>query len=265
MSYAPVSALTQLSRGHIDGFITSIGTDTDHDIDIAAGSARDSSDGSDLKTSSVLTKQIDINWVEGSAAGGFPSGLTLAIDTWYHMFVLLNNNMVTVDAGFDSSITATNLLTDASTYTDYRRIGSVLTDGSSNIIAYKQYEDRFVWDVTIQDISNSNFGSTVQVMALSVPPDIQVWADITMVFRESTSNTRRQGLYGTGDANLSGVTPASSLADFDKKNADQIAPNLGLLLKTDTSSQVQFKASSGSTDAFVKVITHGWEDPRGKQ
>jgi hypothetical protein len=265
MSYAPVPALTQLSRGHIDGFITSIGTDTEHDIDIAVGSARDSSNGSDIKTSSVITKQLDVDWVAGSAAGGFPSGLTLAVDTWYHMFMILNNDMVTVDAGFDSSITATNLLTDASTYTDFRRIGSVLTNGSSNIIAYKQYEDRFIWDVMVQDISNQNFGSSVQTMALSVPPDVQVWADITMVFREGSSSTRRFGTYGTGDMSLSGVTPSASLQDFDKKGSDQIAPNLGLLLKTDTSSQVKFKANSTGSDGFVKVMTHGWEDPRGKQ
>lgn len=265
MSYAPVPALTQLSRGHIDGFITSIGTDTDHDIDIAVGSARDSSDGSDIKTSSVLTKQIDVDWVAGSGAGGFPSGLTLAVDTWYHMFMILNNDMVTVDAGFDTSITATNLLTDASSYTDYRRIGSVLTDGSSNILAYKQYEDRFIWDFAINDILNVNVGSTVQVMALTVPPDVQVWADITMTMRELNSSTRRFSIYGTGDMVLTSITPGGTTSDFDKKGADDITPNLALLLKTDTSSQVTWKADSTGSDGGVKIRTHGWEDPRGKQ
>jgi hypothetical protein len=265
MSYAPVPALTQLSRGHIDGFITSIGTDTEHDIDIAVGSARDSSNGSDIKTSSVITKQLDVDWVAGSAAGGFPSGLTLAVDTWYHMFMILNNDMVTVDAGFDSSITATNLLTDASTYTDFRRIGSVLTNGSSNIIAYKQYEDRFIWDFAINDISLTNFGSTQQTMTLSVPPDVQVWADITMTQRELSSSTRRQGVYGTGEMDLTGVSPGGTTSDFDKKGVDHITPNLALLLKTNTSSQVRYKAESTGGDGGVKVRTHGWQDPRGKQ
>jgi hypothetical protein len=263
MSHTPNA--TRLSRGYIDGFITSIGTDTDHDIDIAVGSARDSTDGNDLRTTSVITKQIDANWAAGSAAGGFPSGLTLTLDTWYHMFVILNDNLIAVDAGFDSAVTATNLLSDASAYNDFRRIGSVLVDASSNIIPYIQYEDRFVWDVAVNDIVNTNFSSTVQVMALSVPPDVQVWADITMQFRENSSSTRRFGVYGTGDMSISGVTPASDASDFDKKGADQISPNLSLLLKTDTFSQVQFKAASTGSDGRVTVRTHGWEDPRGKQ
>jgi hypothetical protein len=64
---------------------------------------------------------------------------------------------------------------------------------------------------------------------------------------------------------ISGVTPASDASDFDKKGADQISPNLSLLLKTDTFSQVQFKAASTGSDGRVTVRTHGWEDPRGKQ
>jgi len=70
-------------------------------------------------------------------AGGFPSGLSLTADTAYYVYVIAKADG-TVDAGFDSSITAANLLSDATGYTKYRRIATIRTDSASNIRAYKQ-------------------------------------------------------------------------------------------------------------------------------
>lgn len=52
-------------------------SDASHDIDIAAGICRDSTNASFIVLASALTKQIDAEWAEGDDAGGFPSGLTL--------------------------------------------------------------------------------------------------------------------------------------------------------------------------------------------
>ncbi len=114
------------------------GTDAEHDIDFSAGIIMDSAGDEPIELTSVLTKRVDANWVAGNDAGGFPSGLTIAADTTYHLFVIkdVTNNLV--DAGFDTSLTATNLLTDASDYTKYRRIASIKTDASSNFIGFTQ-------------------------------------------------------------------------------------------------------------------------------
>ena len=121
----PNTMTTLYQPGFINGLQLANGTDATNDIDIAAGACVDSSDAVNMVLSSVFTKQIDANWAVGSAAGGFPSGLTLTDDTWYHVFLIRRSDTGVVDGGFDTSLTAANLLTDASDYDSYRRIGSI--------------------------------------------------------------------------------------------------------------------------------------------
>jgi hypothetical protein len=84
-----------------------------------------------MRLTSALVKQIDANWAAGTNQGGFPSGLVLAADTTYRIYLISNGS--TVDAGFDTSSTAANLLADASGYTYYREIGFFRTDGSADL------------------------------------------------------------------------------------------------------------------------------------
>lgn len=121
--------------GYLTGCRLLADTDGDHDIQVSTGGARDATDAANITLASVITKQIDAVWAEGDDAGGFPSGVNSgspAASTWYYFFLIAKTDG-TVDAGFDSSSTAANLLSDASTYTYYRHIGSILTDASSNI------------------------------------------------------------------------------------------------------------------------------------
>jgi hypothetical protein len=129
----------QLPTNYITGLQMEIDTDTEHDIELQTGSARDFADSVDIVLSAVITKQIDAAWAIGDNAGGFPSGVnggTPAIDTLYHFFVIYNPTTGAEDAGWDSSTSAANLLSDATGYTKYRWVGWVLTDENSNIIQF---------------------------------------------------------------------------------------------------------------------------------
>jgi len=140
-----VSSLQSASTptySHITGLALSNGTDTDHDIDVATGNAYDSTLTDLLELGSILTKQIDASWATGDDAGGLSSSLTVANSTWYHVFLVTIAG--TVDVIFDTSLTCANGVTDHSV-TSYRRIGSVLTDGSANIYAFVQEGNTFVW------------------------------------------------------------------------------------------------------------------------
>jgi hypothetical protein len=152
--------------GYIDGLQLSNGTDATNDIDIAVGSARAENIQANMDLASILVKQIDANWAVGSAAGGFPSGLTLTNDTWYHVFLIKRSDTGVVDAGFDTSLTAANLLADATNYDSYRRIGSVLR-GTATIVAFEQIGDRIAWDVAVNELSgNGNTsGATLTVQS----------------------------------------------------------------------------------------------------
>jgi hypothetical protein len=117
----------------VRGLTLSADTDTEHDITIDTGSTRAAADDGLITLGAPLTKRIDADWVAGSAVGGFPTGIALAADTWYRVFVIKNTTSGAVDGGFDTSATAANLLADATDYTQYRMVGWVLTDSSSNI------------------------------------------------------------------------------------------------------------------------------------
>lgn len=112
-------------------------TDTEHDITIAPGqfTLYNGSTYQGFNLSSAITKKIDANWSAGTNQGGFPSGLTLTASTMYYVFIIGKSDG-TVDVGFDTDSSATNLLADATGYTFYRIVRDnfvVFTDSSSNI------------------------------------------------------------------------------------------------------------------------------------
>lgn len=241
-----------LFRGDIDGLITSNNAvDPDHDIDISVGQCRDSGDAKSIFLDSAITKQIDVNWAEGTHLGGFPSGLTLAADTWYHMFVIMSADGSKIDAGFDTSLAAVNLLADATDYSVYRRIGSVLTDGSNNILSFMQINDNFYWKNPILDFGAASSLSRVLV-TLSTPPGIEAMAQITLYIDTNSVYICHPGAtdLAPNPTGSPGVTLYAAGA-----NAGQIS------CLTDTSSRI---ATRYSAVAIAYLVTQGWIDPRGK-
>ena len=169
---SPITA-TSVDRLHISGLIGTNGTDADHDIDFSVGEAADSTNDQLMKNNAVKTKQIDVNWVAGTNAGGFPSGLTLTASTVYHRFMIKDVTGGLTDFGWDTSLTAVNLLLDATDYTLFRRVGSDITDASLNI---EDFEDPvelaggavdIEWDAVANDISSG--ATTVQTVTTKVP------------------------------------------------------------------------------------------------
>ncbi len=249
---------TSVGRNFIDGLILSNNSsDNEHDIDISVGECIDSTNSIKINFDSILTKQIDANWQEGSNLGGFPSGLTLSTNTWYHVFVISKADG-TVDAGFDSSLDASNLLDDATDYTYYRRIGSVLTDASSNIIQFVQTGDYFKWKtgniygVIIYGSTNvPTTGTDVTVSAptgIKTRPILDYWC--------SNSSTRDVDLYildkNTGAGHHSHIYDS---VDRPTQAFDDIF--------TSTASQIQIYATHANTTTYI--YTQGYIDSRGKE
>ncbi len=248
----------------IAGLIPSNGTDTAHDIDIAQGACADSTNALVMYLTSTLVKQIDVDWVEGSAAGGFPSGLTLSNATWYHVFLILKIDVdagtpiYNVDAGFDTDISAANLLSDATGYTHFRRLGSVLTDGSANIIAFSALETtggglEVLWDAPPEDVNVAQ-GTSAVTRALSVPPDVQVLANIILYSASSS---------GSWDVYLSALAQSDEAATAGRAqlsgaNTEENATQF--LIRTNTSSQIRSRANVNTATLIIR--TQGWHDSR---
>lgn len=237
-------------RNYIDGLILENDSgDTDHDIKINPGVAANADNDVYITLSSVLVKRIDANWAAGTGNGGFPSGLSLSADTWYHFFVIVDNDTSTEDACFDTSLTATNCLSDASAYDDYRRVGSVLTDGSSNIIQFKQDGDYF----TINPITDStSLPATLTLVTISTPLGIKVEA---IVVYDVSSAVGTDFYYSTGDTTWEWIQGVTTPALSEKGSVK---------ILTNTSSQIRHRYS-GSAPSSYSLSTRGWIDFRGKQ
>jgi len=247
-------------RGLIDGFITSNGTDAVNDIDIAVGVCRDSANLRTMELTSALGKQIDVNWAEGGTpgtpAGGFPSGLTLTNDTTYHLFVISKLDG-TLDAGFDTSLTAANLLSDASAYTDYRRIWSVKYQ-TATIRPYTQNGNHCEWADLIQDLDDTTPGTARVLQLLTVPLGIKVRALFNVYFGHTSTAYMWCGSPDKTDS-------AAGNVNFDMLGyAGSQGNTKEFQIYTNTSGQVAFRHDTGTVAAF-KINTYGYEDQRGKQ
>lgn len=250
-----------IPRGYIDGMITSNGTDADHDIDISAGVCRSSDNALTLSLAAGITKRIDSNWSAGTGNGGFPSALSLSNDTWYHVFIIGKADGTT-DAGYDSDITATNLLADATDYIAYRRIGSVLTDGSANILLYLQTGDRFEFVAIVSDYSAVSLGAA-SLLTLTTPIDVKVkmFGELYSSVTDTTNDNRYAGIW---DADL-GATSNRYFLRVYTINTNNINGSTYVESMTNTSSQVYIAGSGWSGSETVYLYTHGWVDLRGKE
>jgi hypothetical protein len=255
--YRTAQSEPNLPTAYINGLILSNGTDSEHDIDISSGKARNEDDSANITFSSTITKQIDASWAAGTDAGGLFSG-SVAADTWYHVFAIRKDDGA-VDAGFDTDVTASGI---PSGYTSYRRLGSVLTDGSANILAFKQYGDEFLWSTPILDEDQFNPGTSRVTPTLSVPPDLEVNASFFLVAQDNSA-TAGTGIYITSP-DLADIAPTAS--DWDMNvNSSTVKSEAHIHMRTNTSSQIAYRFSASTADHRIRIRTHGWIDSRGKQ
>ena len=168
---------TQVVRSYLAGLtLSNDGTSPNTVLDIAAGVAADSTNAV-MMTLGAFTKSTAGAWASGSGSNGMGNGLTIAANTWYD--VILANNGGTPDVYFDTSVAGANRPSGISD-TKVRRIGSFLTNSSSNIIAFSQKGDRFVWATPVLDLNTSAPPVTNTLVTLTVPQGVVVYAVIAL-------------------------------------------------------------------------------------
>jgi hypothetical protein len=263
--YAPTAASGKappLPRSYIAGLTMSNDTDTDHDINITAGECRDSTNTYNIVLESEITKKIDATWAAGDDGGGMNDGEAVGNDTWYHVHLLFSPTTGVVDVGFDTSLTAANLLADtaavAAGHTKYRRLGSVLTDGTANILGFSQFGDEFLWDDPPLDINITNLGTSVALQTLSVPPDVQVHALITAMANTAEAYAIYLSCPDQNDEAPSGSLGTAPL--FTVGGTANVAANLEI--RTNTAKQINARSTNINTD--MDIVTRGYKDSRGR-
>jgi hypothetical protein len=155
-------------------------TDANNDIDFSAGNFIVSDGSAQGIASSVEVKRLDATWAAGNNAGGLAAGLTKTNSTWYHCFKLLNPTTGATGSGFDTSVSAANLLADSAVisagFTKFKRIGSVYVNSSGNIKGFNSYaigRDRilFSWKTgeNVLETSSAVLTTSNQTLNLTLP------------------------------------------------------------------------------------------------
>lgn len=242
-----VNPAATLATGFIDGLILSNNaTDAANDIDFGPGVA--AVGGVFATNSSTVVKRLDASWATGNNQGGLFTGAK-AGNTWYHCFVM--RGFGRVDFGFDTSVSGAN----APTGWVVRRIGSVLTDGSSFIRPFVQIEDSFFWKSPITDVSiSSGAAPTVDTNYTLSIPQVPLTVDILSLHTGSTA-----GPYPV----LYLLSPlATSSIDIQRAQVDSIAIRQTGKLPTNN-AQIIMRSSQADTTLLIRTLS--WTELRGKR
>jgi len=232
--------------------ISNNSTDAEHDIDIAPGRARSADNTATLTLTATLTKQIDAAWTAGDDAGGMFTG-SVAADTTYHVFLIRKDSDGSIDAGIDVSATAANA---PAGYTAYRRVGSVLTDASGNIMPFKIVGDFVRWTAPTQDV-NASLGLTPTSYAIKTPLGLKLPAVIAFSGDQGTSGTLFGWVYSPDDSDPS--TPSSSDHNY-ATSGDAGTTSNHMMVQTNASSQVRAVYSTAARPIYITTL--GWIDRR---
>lgn len=257
-----VSAVTAGAlTGHLHGLtLSNNGSDATNDIDISAGSCRDSTDAQTFSPT-AMTKQLDAGWAAGSAAGMRNSGAAIA-NTTYHIYAVCKAAGASPDFYAHTSTTVATVITALqaeSGGTDYiyaRRIGSIVR-ASAAILAFRQTGDRFDYVNPVVDVSAAA-NTSVTARTLSVPVGIKVEAILTVfAVADAASNN---WVSDPDNGSVTGGPGASVVYTATATAGDSTSAYIRVM--TNTSAQVN--SDSNGTNATITILTNGWIDTRGR-
>lgn len=233
-------------------------TDATNDIDIAAGTARDSTDVTNM-IGSALTKRLDAAWAVGTNQGGLDTG-SIA-NTTYHVWLIKRSDTGVVDALFSTSASAPTMPIN---YNYKRRIGSIVRSGGA-IKAFVQDGDDFFWKVPVQDVNATNPGTSAVTRTLTVPTGIRVKA-ILSINTDALTTSDCPGAVLFSDLSTTDNTPSTSLSNMFHYFVLAAETSIGAQVQvwTNTSGQIRSRIQLSGTNTNLYVSTFGWIDRRGK-
>lgn len=196
------------------------------------------------------------SWVGNT--GALDTG-AIAASTWYHAFVIRRSDTGVVDVLISLSPTAPTL---PANYTQFRRIGSMKTNASSQWIGFIQTGDAFRWSTPLRDASPINPGTAAIVQALTVPTGIVVEADIVVLVAALTTASLYILVTSLSEPDNAPSGAALFTLGAAPLNAQVAAPIRGVF--TNTSAQIRIRLSASGVSDTVTINTFGWIDRRGR-
>jgi hypothetical protein len=237
-------------------------------ISISPGQAVDSTNAIFMSLGSTYYKTLASAWASGAGSSGSPKGGldtgSVAANTWYHVFLIYGTSGTDVlFTKYNSSGAALPTPTLPSGYTYYRRIGSILTDGSSNVLAFTQVGHWFWWAIQHGEVSGSSAVSMTALALNYVPPNVYSMPNLSAAAvgtaGYSPMMTLANGNYASGNPFL--FTIYTTTLNGGTAEAGGVS-----CLATPTSSgQAQiYYYTDGYTGVSAYVSTNGYYDLLGE-
>lgn len=259
-------------RGHLSGLTIARTSATIFTTGIGVARCGSSSD-QDLvgakNTNAAFAKVFDNGgWEDADGGGGVPAaaGFAAAIDTW-HYFLLVAQDGSAYDYGWDTSLTAANLIADATVIAAlgascyYRKIHSFVSTATPNFADFTQYGDEILLNTPVLDYADvtENIAAGITVVLASVPDGVSVKALL------------RFAHHGTAEVPFQMRSSAEADVVSAKDNAplgvwcpevNSVSGGSSEEVRTDTSQQIFIRCSDTGTDTYI--VTRGWIDRRGR-
>jgi hypothetical protein len=216
---------------------------------VQPGVAADSTNAFMMALAAAITKTTAA-WAVG-AGGALDTG-AIAVNNWYHAYLIRRPDTGVVDVLISLSATAPTL---PANYTQFRRIGSIKTNASSQWILFTQVGDDFVWATPVCDINGVSATTGSGFAMPSVPPGIPVKIDCSISYSSATAASVLYVDHFAGAAS-SGVTGGFSVTN---PVANQAAATRALIWTNAQNIHMQ-----NNVAGFAYVTVFGYIDQRGR-
>lgn len=246
------AAGTSVPRSYLAGLaLSTAGASTT--MSTAAGMAADSGNAVAMKLGSALAKTTSA-WAVGTGNGGLDTG-AIGAATWYHFFLIMRADTGVVDVLFSTNASAPTM---PANYTYKRRIGSGLTNGSSQWVAFLQDGDLFQLSVPVLETTSANPGTNAVTQTLAnVPTGVNVNA-----FLNVKANGMSAYISDLATTDAAPSTSAAPLSTVIKPGANDNGSQARV--RTNTSAQIRTRISASGAGEQLLIATLGWWDRRGQ-
>jgi hypothetical protein len=256
VDFAPIKA----SSYAIDGLEFSNNVmDSAHDIDIQPGSAYDHSKAKVITLTSSRTKQLDSTFVEGTNVGGFAAEETLPVNGTIHIWLIAKADGTTDILANNHAASALSPVLPVG-FTLKRRVASLTTDGSANILGVSQYGDRFYYNNHITEVHTA---PGVRVPAsdvpLKLPHGVSPIALLNLRLTSAGSGVVDRFLHAFIHPAATSPTQLASVSN--NYGAVYVTPQVPMA-SVPVLKNLEVVQTSGPLDTGYWVLTLGWIDER---
>ena len=231
------------------------GADATNDLDIATGGAMDSTGAYWMALVSALTKQSDVAWAVGSAAGGLDTGAVG--DSDYYIWLIARSDTGVVDVLFSLSSTAPTMPTNYA----FKRLIGWFKRVAGTVVAFTTYETEgggleLLWTVPTLDVNLANTLTTSnRTDAVKVPLNFSTIAHLNVVLSDGSS-LQRAWIFCPDQTGAAPSQTAAPLGNALSINGNDDAQHQ-LFIRTSAAGLIGARSTLATVDLYA-VSTMGF-------